>query len=75
MYAITVFSSTAPTVAQKYPPAHRCWPPVPLAQVRQALEAKGGKWTLGREGHTSAFVDMKEQLGFSLQLQDPVEIR
>ena len=26
MYCITVFSSTAPTVAQKYPRAHRCWP-------------------------------------------------
>jgi photosystem II stability/assembly factor-like uncharacterized protein len=26
MYAITVFSSTAPTVAQKYPRAHRCCP-------------------------------------------------
>jgi hypothetical protein len=26
MYSRIVFSSTAPTVAQKYPRAHRCWP-------------------------------------------------
>ena len=26
MYSIIVFSSTAPTVAQKYPRAHRCCP-------------------------------------------------
>ncbi len=26
MYALIICSSTAPTVAQKYPHAHKCWP-------------------------------------------------
>ena len=52
MYALIVSSSTAPTVAQKYPGAHRCWPnsvsassgTLPAAGVTTALDANGNGW-------------------------------
>lgn len=40
-------------------------------QARKALEARGGKWVLGREGYRTAYVDMRDQLGFVLEVQSP----
>jgi catechol 2,3-dioxygenase-like lactoylglutathione lyase family enzyme len=33
-----------------------------------ALEAKGGKWVLGEGGNSFAYVDLKDQLGFAIEL-------
>ena len=34
----------------------------------RALEAKGGKWVMGEGGNSFAYVDMKEQLGYTIEL-------
>jgi methylmalonyl-CoA/ethylmalonyl-CoA epimerase len=34
----------------------------------RALERRGGRWVMGEGGNSFAYVDMKEQLGFSLEL-------
>lgn len=39
-----------------------------VPQAVKTLQARGGTWTLGKEGVPFAYVDMKEQLGMTIEL-------
>jgi catechol 2,3-dioxygenase-like lactoylglutathione lyase family enzyme len=39
-----------------------------IDQTIRGLQAKGGKWVMGAGGQTFAYVDMKDELGFTIEV-------
>jgi hypothetical protein len=50
---------------------HIAWRPKGVEQARLALLKQGGKWVMGSGGENMAYVDMRDVVGVTIEVQPP----